>query len=108
MGKLEIIKRCFTNNNILYTHHALEEMRNEKFGRIYDKEIGECIISGEIIKEYPEDTPYPSFLILGKTGSGRPLHVVCAYGSESDVVIVITTYQPDPALWIDYKRRIQQ
>jgi hypothetical protein len=38
------------------------------------------------------------------TAKGRPLHVVCAYSAEDDLVIVITSYQPDPRKWVDYER----
>lgn len=42
---------------IFYTHHAIIEMRNEKFGRILEKEVYEVILSGEIIENYPDDKP---------------------------------------------------
>jgi hypothetical protein len=35
--------------------------------------IKEVIQNGIIIKEYPDDTPYPSRLILGYDGN-RPIH----------------------------------
>lgn len=31
--------------------------------------------------------------------------MVCAYNVEENLSIIITVYQPDPELWIDYKRR---
>jgi hypothetical protein len=44
-------------------------------------------------------------LLLGRVG-GRPLHVVAAYNAEDDETIVVTVYEPDPALWEDgFKRR---
>jgi hypothetical protein len=57
------------------------------------------------IENYPDDEPYPSYLIYGKTKKKRPLHIVCAYSKEEDLVIVITVYQPDPQKWIDNERR---
>ena len=41
---------------------------------------------------------------LGWVGSS-PLHVVVADNIAEDEVIVITTYQPEPALWSDGFRR---
>ncbi|WP_253817948.1 DUF4258 domain-containing protein [Treponema vincentii] len=35
--------------------------------------IKEVIQNGKTIKEYPDDTPYPSRLILGYDGN-RPIH----------------------------------
>ena len=80
-------------------------MRTEEFGRIREEEVFEAIMSGGIIEEYRDDKPYPSLLIYGRTQNERPLHVVCAYSGEDDLAIVITAYQPDPNLWIDFKRR---
>ena len=37
--------------------------------------------------------------MLGRTGEGRPVHVVCAYAPEDDQLIVITVYEPDPNRW---------
>ena len=36
----------------------------------------------------------------------KPLHVVAAYNAQGDEQIVVTVYEPDPALWDDgFKRR---
>lgn len=99
------IKECFKQSKVFYTKHAKDEMIQEEFGEIRDKEIFEAILSGVIIESYPEDEPYPSCLIYGKTSENRHLHIVCAYSQDSDVVIIITVYQPDKNRWIDYERR---
>ena len=58
---------------------------------------------GVVIKEYPDDTPYPSKLLLGFRAS-RPLHVV--FTELADMIIVISAYEPDAESWgSDYKRR---
>ena len=44
---------------------------------------------------------------MEKTSKGRPIHLVCAYAEDIDRVIIITAYQPDPDLWIDFERRRQ-
>jgi hypothetical protein len=46
-------------------------MFNEPLGPVRDSEVFDAISRGEIIKEYPEDKPYPSVLILGTTEAGR-------------------------------------
>ena len=45
---------------------------------ITETEIREVIVQGEIIEDYPDDTPYPSCLVSG-LANGRPLHFVLAY-----------------------------
>ena len=106
--KIDVIQRCFREGKVFYTSHARQEMKAEEFGIINEMEVFEAIQSGEIIEEYPDDEPYPSILIYGSTLQGRPIHVVCAYASEDDLGIVITVYEPDPALWIDFRRRRDQ
>ena len=99
------IQECFDNNLVFYTKHSRYEMKNEKFSRIYEHEIYEAIYSGKIIEEYPKDKPYPSALIFGKTKENRPLHIVCAYDKDENLVIIITVYHPDTNLWIEHERR---
>jgi len=87
---------------LVFRVHAIARM----FERgISDAEVRETLDSGETVERYPEDTPYPSRLVLGWCG-GRPIHVVAADNAQDDEVIVITVYEPDPALWeSDFTRR---
>ena len=68
------------------------------------QEIGEAIVGGEIIEDYPKDKYGPSCLILGHTQAGRALHIQCSYPSRP-LVKIITLYEPDANLWIDFKVR---
>lgn len=67
-------------------------------------EAEEALLSSqaEVIEEYPEDPRGPSCLVLGFTVDGRPLHIQCTYPPN---VAVITTYEPDPEEWIDWRVR---
>ena len=102
---IEEIQKCFITDAVVYTQHARWEMRAEEFGPITDREVYEAVCNGEVIEEYPQDKPYPSVLIFGRTSSGRPLHIVCAYASEEKLAIVVTVYQPHPERWNSYRRR---
>ena len=63
------------------------------------------IESGTIIETKPGDNPYPSRLVLGWL-HGRPLHVVVADDTAAELSVVVTVYEPDPALWHpDFRRR---
>jgi hypothetical protein len=53
--------------------------------------------SGKRIKEYPEDKPYPSFLVLGFIND-RPIHIVASIDDYENCYI-ITTYEPEAKLW---------
>lgn len=73
--------------------------------RISMEDIRHVLVSGEIIEEYPEDTPYPSRLVLGWSGA-RPLHVVVADNNAERETIVITVYEPSSNEWEHgFKRR---
>ena len=89
---------------VTYRVHAVVRM----FERgIAEEEVRRILSEGDEIAKYPEDQPYASRLLLGWYGD-CPLHVVCAYNPQDDEQIVITVYEPDPALWIDGFRRRRQ
>lgn len=69
---------------------------------ITDDEVRDTILSGEIIEDYPDDKYSPSCLVLGKTQTGRSLHVQC---SAPPRVRIVTAYQPDADEWIDNRQR---
>lgn len=75
--------------------------------RIDEQEVRRVLESGEVIREYPDDTPLPSRLVLGWTGQ-RPIHVVAADDPGSSETVVITVYEPDPACWEPGFRRKKQ
>ncbi|MBI3798727.1 MAG: DUF4258 domain-containing protein [Deltaproteobacteria bacterium] len=98
------IRQCFANCR--FTDHARREMDTEPLGRISIEEVLQTLDSGKIIEEYPEDKPYPSCLILGRTRALRGIHIVCAPVPSEERLIIITTYQPDPTRWEpDFSRR---
>ncbi len=105
MNQLEKIRQCFKNDTVFYTRHAKIEMETEEFGQIFEHEVYEAISTGETIEDYPNDKPYPSALVFGRSESNRPLHIVCAYDADQNLTIVVTVYQPDPQYWINFKKR---
>ncbi|MCL0046572.1 DUF4258 domain-containing protein [Dehalococcoidales bacterium] len=102
---LDSVRQCFMLDRALYTKHARQEMLGEEHGTITEGEVFEAIQEGEVIESYPDDEPYPSILVLGKTRHGRTIHIVCAYSEQDELAIVITAYEPDPSRWIDGRRR---
>lgn len=78
------------------TQHSLYRLRER--GIKYN-DVKKCIITGEIIEQYPDDYPHPSCLITGVTISGKPLHVVV--GTDNEYLWIITAYYPDIEKWDD-------
>jgi len=102
---LKKIQDCFRADRLYYTWHARDEMEFEEFGEIKDEEVSDAVLGGKMIEIYPEDDPYPSCLIYGRTSENRPLHVLCAYSNDDNIAIIITSYQPHPDRWVNFERR---
>jgi hypothetical protein len=84
-----------------HSRHALKRAVERN---ISDIEILQAVQNARLIEEYPEDKYAPSCLLLGFTQAGRPLHIQVSF-IDSDLVRIITLYQPDPTEWIDNTRR---
>ena len=80
---------------ITFRLHAVQRMFERK---ITAEEVRYVLETGEVIEEYPDDTPYPSRLILGCL-KGRLIHVVAANNSIDKETIVIAVYEPDHSEW---------
>lgn len=66
---------------------------------VNEEDVEYVIQNGEVIEHYPDDYPYPSFLVLGYVDN-RPLHVVYAQDNAGNA-IVITVYEPTLEKWMD-------
>ena len=76
------------------TDHADEEAADDdiKYGEICDS-----VIRGEIIRDYPNDKPYPSCLVFGMNLKGDPVQ----YGH----ITANPAGLPDPSKWIHWRER---
>jgi hypothetical protein len=88
---------------IIFRTHAIQRM----FQRIIDGgDVRRILSSGETIEEYPDDTPYPSRLIMGWIEK-RPIHIVVADNIADNETIIITVYEPESDKWsADFRRRV--
>ena len=82
--------------NFVVTQHALDCLLTRNISIL---DVQKVIADGEIIKQYEDDKPYPSCLILGLNIEGRILHVVVSHNEES--IYLITAYYPDLSIWND-------
>lgn len=88
---------------LVFRIHALQRMFERK---IKIDDVSDVIHCGEVIEDYPDDFPYPSYLMLGWEEK-RPLHVVAADNQAGKETVVITAYEPDLKSWEkEFKRRI--
>lgn len=83
-----------TAEHIAITEHARRRLVERG---IFVDDIIRCIDTGEIIKQYEDDKPFPSCLILGADVDGEYIHVVVSHDSEW--IYLITAYHPDADVW---------
>jgi len=82
------------------TTHAHQEMVEE------DVSLADVIMvlrRATVLENYPEHKRGACCLVLGQTGTGRFLHVVCT--TSLDVAILITVYEPKPPKWVTPSER---
>ena len=70
-------------------------------------EVKEALSTPEILEHYPNDKYGPSCLVLGFSSKGKSLHVVCTH-PDRELLKIITIYEPDPKLWLDFRTRLAE
>ncbi len=102
MVKIHEIRAKFERREFEFTKHAVDQ---SIIRDISVAEVEEMIsMRSEVVEDYPDDKYGPSCLVLGFTNAGRPLHIQCSYPIRP-LVKIITLYEPDPDLWIDFRVR---
>jgi hypothetical protein len=87
---------------VTFRLHAVKRMAERN---IEEEEVVSVVNNGEVIERYPDDKPFPSFLMLGLE-KGRPLHVVVAVDEKGREKVVVTVYEPDGIKWSrDFRER---
>lgn len=102
--RLTIIRERVQRGGYVISFTHTEKLRERRIGA---QNVEEAIATGMIIEDYPDDLRGPSCLILGYSDE-RPLHVVCGR-LETEQILIITAYEPDPAEWEpDWRTRRRQ
>lgn len=101
MKTLDDLRRQLSTGGFEFSRHAFKRAVERN---ISNTEIQEAGVQARIIEDYPEDKYAPSSLLLGFSKAGRPLHIQVSH-VDSDLLKIMTIYEPDPAEWYDYSRR---
>ena len=101
MKTLEMLCQQLSRGEFELSRHAF---RRAVERNISETEIRQAGANAEIIEDYPDDKYSPSCLLLGFTEEERPLHIQVSY-MDSDLVKIITLYEPDEDEWIDFAQR---
>lgn len=83
--------------NLVFSRHAIQQMF---LRRISKGDVQAIVAYGEVIEENPDDTPFPSYLLLDFV-EGKPIHVVFSYDESTETGYVVTAYIPDLNFWIN-------
>ena len=101
MIDIESLRKLNRPEHIVITEHARQRLIERE---ITVNDIVQCIDGGEIIKQYEDDKPFPSCLILGMAVNGNYIHVVV--GQDNKWIYLITAYHPNTDVWeSDFKTR---
>ena len=101
MIDIDELRKINKPENLAVTENARSRL-NERNITIQD--VIKCIETGEIIKQYEDDKPFPSCLILGISINNRYLHIVVSM--DNSFIHLITAYYPNLEQWEpDYKTR---
>jgi hypothetical protein len=95
MKTLDDIRRQFTAGEFEFRRHAFKRAIERN---ISDAESQQAGAHASIIEDYPDDKYTPNILLLGFTVTGRPIHIQASH-VDSDLLKIITIYEPDPAEW---------
>ena len=93
MKTLDDIRRQLTAATFEFSRHALKRVVERNISELEIRQAGPEV---RIIEDYPDDKYSPSCLLLGFTQAGRPLHLQVSY-LESDLLKIITIYEPGPS-----------
>jgi Domain of unknown function (DUF4258) len=101
MKTIEIIRQQLGHGDFEFSRHAFKRTIERNISELEIQEAGENAI---IIESYPADKYSPSCLLLGMTANDRPLHLQVSQ-AETELVKIITIYEPDPDQWINLMDR---
>jgi hypothetical protein len=92
---LNILRRAVADGRIEWRKHVLQRLAERGLSQ---QAVLDVLLTGERIRDYADDRPFPSALFLGYV-SAKPLHVVAACDEGSQTVFIITAYEPSPDLF---------
>lgn len=101
MKTLSEVQEQLSFGEFEFNRHAFKRAIERNISDLEIREAGENV---KIIENYPGDKYSPSCLLLGFTKNGRPLHIQVSV-ADTDLVKIITLYQPDEKEWMNYSQR---
>lgn len=101
MKNLKEIRRQLDRGFFEFSRHAFKRAVERNISDLEIRQAGQAAV---VIESYPDDKYSPSCLLLGFTDERRPLHLQVSM-AESELVKIITMYEPDEKVWVDHRVR---
>ena len=94
MLNIDELRNLCQDECIVITKHARNRLHERD---ITVEDIKNAIRTGGIIKQYEDDLPFPSCLLLGESERETAIHVVVS--TDNGYLYIITAYYPDEDEW---------
>jgi hypothetical protein len=94
MRRIQRIRQKIRERAYYVSSHAEEEMLDDQLARA---DVENAILRGKVEKKLLEDVRGTRYRIEGPAKNGRPLHVVCRYREDANLIIVtVYALQEEP------------
>lgn len=87
---LEKLREAIKSGRFEWRKHTLVRLAQRN---ISQDVVVKVIMKGEVIEDYPHNTPFPSCLMLGWVEE-KPYHVVVSFDENLGTGYIITAYEP--------------
>jgi hypothetical protein len=99
------LREAVGSGRIQWRKHVVQKLAERN---IPQEAVRSVLISGERVRDYEDDRPFPSALFLGYYKT-KPLHVVASCDETSKEAFIITAYEPSLNIFeADLKTRKKQ
>lgn len=72
---LHLIKQLRSSHKLRWANHIFVRLAQRNISM---EDVQMAILNGELVEDYPDDSPFPSCLVMGYRTSNGIIHVVCA------------------------------
>src|SRR5665213_836671 len=95
-------REAIATGRIDWRKHVLQKLAERGLPQ---RAVLQVLLSGDRIRDYTEDRPFPSALFMGYI-DGKPLHVVVSFGEMNRRALIITAYEPSVDIFeSDYRTK---
>jgi hypothetical protein len=99
---IDLLRLAVAEGRIQWRKHVLEKLAERG---IQQETVRQVLLTGERIRDYADDRPFPSALFLGYANA-KPIHVVAALDAVNRYTFIITAYEPSLDVFeADYRTR---